>query len=318
TAIVTFHPTLIIMSGSLNNDMLSSLFGMLSLYFTSKWARERKWSSIILTAFSIGLGMFTKLSVGLLAPGVAAVFLYILIKFRKEYKKLIPQFFVFGLICVPIGMFWSIRNLIKFDVPINYVPLLSKDSGQYIDKPPMERLLNWKPFQFMSPFTQWEWSGASYNEFNPVIALWKNAMFDEQTFFKKSITLQSFCTALFVCGIILSLLSVAGFVLMWIKNKNVKLHDKILLTGVALVVFGNYINFCIHFPHVCTENMRYCVPLIFVGAAVIGMMLDSGADSRSVIYKKINDYAKKVMTVFCGLSVFVYVMMMFYYHAVEK
>ena len=312
TAIVTFHPTLIILSGSLNNDILSSLLSMTAMYYTIKWAKDRKWLDIIIIAFSIGLGMFTKLSVGLLAPGVAAVFLYIFVKNIKEFKKFIPQFVVFGIICVPIGLFWSVRNYVKFDVPLNYVPQLSENSGQFIDRTPVERLLNWLPFQFASPFTQWEWSGAAYNEFNPIIALWKNAMFDEGTFFSRSITLQSFCTALFFSGIFISLFSAIAFFMMWLKNKKAKLENKLLLTGVSLVIFGNYMMFCINYPQVCTENMRYCVPLIFTGSAMLGMYIDSADKIKSKYYKKSAAVLKKGMTVFCGLSIFVYTAMMFY------
>ena len=312
TAIVTFHPTLVILSGSLNNDMLSSLFGMTAIYYTAKWAKNRKWLDIIMIAFSIGLGMFTKLSVGLLAPGVAAVFLYIFIKHIKDFKRLVLQFVVFGIICVPIGLYWSIRNYVKFDVPINYVPLLSDNSGQYIDRTPVERLLNWLPFQFSSPFTQWEWSGAEYNEFNLIIALWKNAMFDEGTFFTRSITLQSFCTALFFSGIFLSLFSAAAFLIMWLENKEVKLENKILLSGVSLAIFENYVLFCINYPHVCTENMRYCVPLIFTGAAMLGTYIDKSNNFKNKYYRKSVVLLKKGMTVFCGLSIFVYTAMMYY------
>ena len=263
-------------------------------------------------AFSIGLGMFTKLSVGLLAPGVAAVFLYIFIKHIKDFKRLVSQFIVFGIICVPIGLYWSIRNYVKFDVPLNYVPLLSDNSGQYIDRTPVERLLNWLPFQFFSPFTQWEWSGAEYNEFNLIIALWKNAMFDEGTFFTRSITLQSFCTALFFSGIFLSLFSAAAFLIMWLENKEVKLENKILLSGVSLAIFENYVLFCINYPHVCTENMRYCVPLIFTGAAMLGTYIDKSNNFKNKYYRKSVVLLKKGMTVFCGLSIFVYTAMMYY------
>ena len=64
----------------------------------------------------MGLGMITKLTVGLLAPAMAAVFLTVLIKKRAEWKKLIPQFIVFGVICVPIGLSWTIRNAVKTTV----------------------------------------------------------------------------------------------------------------------------------------------------------------------------------------------------------
>ena len=312
TALVTFHPTLIIMSGSLNNDMLSSLFGMTAIYFTMKWAKKRCWRDIILIAFSVGFGMFTKLSVGLLAPAIAAVFLYILIVNIKDFKSLIPQFFVFGVICIPIGLYWPVRNYLRFDVPISYIPLLSEDSGQYIDRPAVERLFNWLPFQFASPFTQWKWNNAPYDEFNPVIALWKNAMFDEGTFFEKSITLQSFCTALFFFGIMMSLFSVASLFFMWFKYRNVTTVNKYFLSGISVIVFINYIDFCLKFPHVCTENMRYCVPLIFSGAALIGLYLDNSDSIKNRLYVTSTDAVKRGGWIFCVLSAFVYNAMSFY------
>ena len=311
TALVTFHPTMIIMSGSLNNDMLSSLFGMTAIYFTIKWAKEKKWKDIILIAFSVGLGMFTKLSVGLLAPAIAAVFLYIFIVNIKDFKKYILQFTVFGLICIPIGMYWPVRNYLKFEVPITYIPLLPENSGQYIDKTAAERLFNWLPFQFASPFTQWKWNNAPYDEFNPIIALWKNAMFDEGTFFYESITLQSFCTALFLVWIMISLYSTAALFFMWFKNRSVKRENKIFITIISAFIFINYITFCLKYPHVCTQNMRYCVPLIFTSAALIGMYLDNTDSMNKSVYLKSALILKRGTWLFCGLSSFVYIAMLF-------
>ncbi len=312
TAFVTFHPTLIILSGSINNDMLSSLFGMTAIYFTIRWSRKRDWLSIVMTAFSIGLGMFTKLAVGLLAPAVAAVFLCVFIRNIKEFKKLIPQFVIFGIICVPIGLFWSVRNYLKFDMPLNYVPRISEKSKQYIDVPFAKRLTDWSLHQFSSPFTQWKWNGDDYNESNPVIALLKNAMFDEETFFPKSITLQSFCTLLFFTSMVRAAAAVISFVFMWYKNSKVKIEDKLFITFIILVIFGNYIIFCKNYPHVCTENMRYCIPLIFACAAINGFYIDrEPMRKEKKLHAAVVSLIGKSTVVFCVLSAFVYTAKMF-------
>lgn len=312
TALVTFHPTLIILSGSVNNDMLSSLFAMMAIYYTIKWSQDRKWFDIVMIALSIGLGMFTKLSVGLLAPAIAMVFLIVLIKQKKEIKKLIPQFALFAVICLPLGLFWSVRNYIKFGVPLSYVPKLSEDSSQFINKTVLERLTDWSLPQFASPFTQWEMYGGEYNEYNPFIALLKNSMFDESTFFSGSITLQSFCTALFFVNIILSVFAAIAIILTLLKNKDIKVEIKTLLGLVFAVVFGNYISFCINYPHVCTQNMRYCVPLIFVGAAFLGMFIDKSKESKSKLYKSSAQVLTRCSVTFCILSAFVYTALLFY------
>ncbi len=312
TAFVTFHPTLIILSGSINNDMLSGLFAMLAIYLTIKWSQDKKWSSIILLAFSIGLGMMTKLTVGLLAPAVAAVFLVMLIRNRKSFWKFILQFISFGIICIPLGLAWVIRNYLKFDVPFNYVPLLPTTSGQYIDMPIFRRLTDLGLYQLSSPFIQWKPDGDPYNEHNPVIAMFKTAMFDEGTYFRHSITLQSFCAMLLLCNIVISIIAVIGLVMIWIKYPRIKLHHKLFITLISLVIFGNYIIFCMNFPHVCTQNMRYCLPLIFTAAAVCGMLIERDKLNNN-FFRTCKAVLCRCTAAFCTLSSIMVIAMGFYY-----
>ena len=307
-ACVPFHPTLIILSGSLNNDDLSSMFSAAAVYFTLRWYDSIKISDIICIAFAVGLGMMTKLTVGLLAPAIAAVFLAVLISGIKnsDWKKLVPQFIVFAVICLPLGLWWTIRLYVKFDMPLGFVPDLGEESGQFIAMSPLRRLFDFSLYQLSSPFTQWEWSGAAYNEFNPVIALLKNAMFDEETFFAGSITLQSFCTLLFFAGAVTAVLSVYAIIKMWLGKEKISLEKRLLITLTFATVFVNYITFCLNYPQVCTENMRYCTPLILSGSAALGLLL---GDEKA---KALRKTASASMISMAALSAFVYTSMMFY------
>ncbi len=297
TAFVTFHPTLIILSGSINNDMLSALFCMGAVFFTVKWCSNKSVIDIVLTALCIGFGMCTKLTVGLLAPAVGCVFLYVFLKDRREYRKTIPQFLVFGIICVPVGLFFPLRNYFKFGVPLNYVPKLPLDSSQHIEKTFTERILNFFPFQFASPFVQWQADGAAYNEFNPIVALWKTSAFDENTFFTNCISFQAVCVILLAAVIILSVYSAVTLIIS-IKG-TLKTEHKILITVLSITLLANYLIFCKNYPHVCTQNMRYCVPLIFTQSALIGSYGNNTA-------------VRKVTAVFCGCSVFMFFALQFY------
>ncbi len=313
TAAVTFHPTLILLSGSLNNDMLSSLFGMSAIYFTIKWSEKQSICNIVLIAVSVGAGMMTKLAVGLLAPGIAAVFLAVLIKSaanRKQnlrcIRRLIMQFVLFGAICMPIGLYWPVRNYVKFGVELNYIPRLSEKSSQFIAQSAAERFLNWIPFQLSSPFTQWADVGAPYNEFNPIIALWKNAMFDEKTFFDGCITLQAVCVILFVINIVLSftvLKSVIGF---FSEKRRWSMEIKLLIAGIFIIVTGNYFVFCINYPHVCTQNMRYCVPLIFTRSVMLGSLIDNDPREQTGVF------VENTVVLFCFCSAAVYTALMYF------
>lgn len=85
-AVVIFHPSLIFMAGSINNDGLSLLFQFLVIWMALKWYRERSYKHIFFIALSISFGMLTKLSVGMFAVPVAFLFLYVLI---TEWQELL-------------------------------------------------------------------------------------------------------------------------------------------------------------------------------------------------------------------------------------
>ena len=78
TTIVCLHPAFIYLAGSINNDMLSIFFGAVTILYTIKWYFDQSFKNIILLALALGLGMMTKLSVVMIAPVIAVVFLYVL------------------------------------------------------------------------------------------------------------------------------------------------------------------------------------------------------------------------------------------------
>ena len=313
TAVVTFHPTLIILSGSINNDMLSSLLGMSAIYFTVRWAKERRMRDIIFTALSVGFGMLTKLTVGLISPAIAAVFLTVLIKQRKEWKRLVPQFAVFAVICLPLGLFWSVRNYVRFGMPPNYVVRIAETAEQYISVPPLQRLFDYSLYQFSSPFMQWTTiEGMTYNEFNPVIALLKSAMFDEEPLFAPHTVMEGVCMALFISGAVTAVLSAAAVIIMLTKKEKLPLEFKLLILIIFGVIFGNYIIFCLNYPFVCTENMRYCVPLIFAGSAALGLLIRRSEESGNAVMRFTGKAACVSMTAMCTFSIIVYTAMLYY------
>ena len=76
-AVVAFHPSFILFSGSINNDALSVVFILGAVLWTLKWYEKQTWEGIVKIALCIGLGMMTKLSAAMVAIPVAAVFLVV-------------------------------------------------------------------------------------------------------------------------------------------------------------------------------------------------------------------------------------------------
>ena len=270
---MALHPAFIIPSGSINNDMPSILLMMAALLLTVRWYREPKLSTILKLALAIGLGMMTKLSAWLAAPAAAMVFLVILWRNRRKPLPYIKQFVAFGCVCVPLGLGWGVRNLIKFGVPITYIPMLSSNSPQYVGRiPVLQRLFDFSPKQFSYIYDCFSANGQEYNEYNPLIGLMKTAVFEEFVNTKRYPAVAGMGEVLFWIQVVLAALAFAA--LIWMCRKSelaVPERIALLLTyGFTLI---SYISFCIAFPHTCTQSIRYAVPVIYVTLLCLGMLL---------------------------------------------
>ena len=150
-----FCPILVIMGGTINNDVMMCMFFMATMLFLVRWWRFGKTSDIIKMGVTLGLGMMTKTSCVLIAPVIAAAFI---IRFaqsvaRKIYSKrtigemvgqmhtdgrqirsvkaYIRQFILFGCVSVPLGIWYQVRNLILFDQSFTYVMRFKRTSTLY-------------------------------------------------------------------------------------------------------------------------------------------------------------------------------------------
>ena len=55
------------------------------------------------------------------------------------------------------------------------------------------------------------------------------------------------------------------------KTDELETVTKIFIGILYSTIFISYYIFCFEFPHVCTENIRYAVPLIVIGAYFVGL-----------------------------------------------
>ena len=277
TAIVALCPTFYIMAGSINNDILSITFMLGAVLNTIYWYKHRKMKYIVFTALCIGFGMMTKLSVWMVAPPVAFIFIYAFVKNmrdkdNRDIKKYLTQYAVFLAICAPLGLWWSFRNYISHGVPFGYVLELSEKSKQYIgDIPVWQRLFDFSAYQFSDVADQFTMYDGAYNEFNPLVALFKTSMFDEGVAVRNFPNIHGFNDMLFWSAV---LIGIIGFIAMifafFKKSKELDMPMKVFLGILYGVIFITYYVFCLKFPHVCTQNIRYAVPLIVLGAYFTG------------------------------------------------
>lgn len=284
-AILCFHPTFVLMGGNFGNDLLSVLFMLLTLLFALRWYEEPTMRRILPIAFSIGLGMMAKLSAWMAAPAVALLFLVVLIRSRESWKSLLAQFVLFGLICIPLGLWWQIRNYAAFDVPLTYIPRLPMTNPQYCGNlGAARRLFDFGGEQLRYVYVALRMYGAPYSDFNPTLGLFKTALFDAGVNGVRASVFPAITVTgpiLFWTGTALGLLCFGAFVFMMARrDAGLDGVRRAFFTVFALTQLISYYLFCFAYPYTCTMNIRYCAALIPVFALGMGLLLRRFAGRR--------------------------------------
>ncbi len=314
-AITACHPTFLLLSGSINNDMLSVLWIVLTVYGVLRWLRNPCMKTIIPVAIFIGLGMSTKLSVALVAVPTALVFL---VKFIQAFKNktvrnYITQFCVFGVVCVPLGMWFYIRNYLLYKVPFGYVLRLPDNSPQYLgDRGILERLFDLSENPLGRAFLNNPYyNNSDYFEYNPLVSLVKSSLFGEYDYsYVPMIT--PFCQALLTVNIILVIISVtAWFYCLAEKGIFSDGTEKLFLLTFQVIMLVNFITFSFQYPHTCSMDYRYIAPTAMIGAGLIGIFAEHSVTKiRSEKLCMSVKISLSVLTgLFCSLSAVVYLLL---------
>ena len=268
-----FFRTFIIFGGAYNNDMLCTLFMLLAIMWTLKWYYKQTILNILPIALCVGLGMMTKLSAWMVAPAIALVFLWVFIKNIKKPLRYLGQYAVFAGVCAPLGLWWGIRNSIELGISITFVPDVKMTNMSVEQIPAIQRLFDFNLSQFNYPFEAFTMRQAPYNEYNPIIGLFKTSLFDE---YHKEGDGFGIETALLVFVAVMALIGLIGLIYFVCKKGNgVDLPIKLFFALIFVTIIVSYILFCFQFPYVCTENIRYCIPIIPILAMGMGFLFNA-------------------------------------------
>ncbi|SDA66571.1 Dolichyl-phosphate-mannose-protein mannosyltransferase [Lachnospiraceae bacterium G11] len=267
--VIALHPTLIYMAGSLNNDGLSLLFQFAVIWLVVRWYKNRTTSNIVWIALAISLGMLTKLSASLIAIPTAFVFLHVFITEWKELNsfpiKRLIQYVVFGTICVPLGMSWAVRCKIKFDMPLTYVNKLPEDSWQYIGNYTLwQRFGIPNPIEFIKNLSH---GSIGFGE-NMWVQLFRTAALGEMDLSELSMTLKVLSMLLILATTVVALIAFAKFIRFFGTDG----YDRAIKWFMIIIYFVqviSFVRFCYGYPHQCTLNFRYMVPVLIPQAIAL-------------------------------------------------
>ncbi len=300
-AVTAMHPSYILMSGSVNNDMLCILLSVMAVFYFLKWNSGGRYTDIIKLALCVGCSMMAKLSGVLIAPALAVMFIYKWIQGgRGKFGSYLKQFITFAVISIPLGMWSPLRNYIRFGVPFNYTPPVGeplKTTGV------LQRIFD---IRTSTPFACMINNGNKYDEFNIPLAMMKTSLTGEWnlTQYTTHQTLMTLAAwVLLAAGV---LLAVSAFIM---TIKTITDRDQKMEKGVRLFMILYYITSMIFYMNLCfsitnfsSQDFRYIAYLIIIQAAFLGLgMKNCRKNFRYVIYT--------ATAVFCVASFAVYMLM---------
>lgn len=271
--LISAFPVFTLMAASVNNDILSILLFFTGFYFGLKWFKEGTYKNAVLSALAIGCGMMTKLSTGMIAFPLGFLFIVKLIKDladknnRKAGLKSFLQLCVFAVICAPLGLWFQIRNYIKYGVPLTYV-LRSTNVYQDISRfTPVQRLFGFYGFPIEDYYINLGSDGEQ--DYNIFISQVKMALFGEENY-RDDFTMSMAGYALLIVFLVLIAISVIGLIYTLITIRKRKCFwEDMAMTVLAVTQTVSVISFSLSYPHICSMNFRYSTPFLLCGAVFL-------------------------------------------------
>ena len=320
---ITFSPHMIYLAIQVNNDPLALMLLVGAVYFALEWYKDPDSKKIVYTALCIGCAMMTKLSMGLVAFPIGWLFLVKLIKTVKANKEakdrkpalktkdLIKQFVFFAVVVFPLGLWFPLRNLIGYGVPMTYVYAI--DSSAKMDVwmySPLQRLLLPSQEILKTPFIL-EGGDVPENDFNILLALVKTGLFDERQYDNVyMVTIARIMVVLAFILIPIVLFAAVKGTLRRFKDSGKKLFECTEGTALwilAVVFVVSEIIFCFKYPVTCTASFRYISPSLIPAAFWCGSIMKMSEEKEAGKGLKIFSYCLKVLFV-----IFVLLVILFY------
>ena len=301
-----FHPALVLLSGSVNNDCMSLLFTLLCVDTAIVWSRRPTMGNILKIALSIALGMLTKQNVAEMAFPVGAVFLYVWYRENKKaggFVRLLKQFVCFGLVSVPLGMSFYLHNMMVHGMPLVWVYELEENSWQYTGNVPVLNRFLWPiPSEMVDNLKNFR-LGCGYNVWMQII---RTSVLGEWDMADVGKMVKVLAVLLMLVGAFLAFAALLAFGYVFAARRKkfmtasgLRLDWPCWLLFVIgyLVNMAFYLKFAYDYPQQCSMHFRYIEITLLFPAVALGIARQERLGRWT---KLLLDAA---LLVFCALSV---------------
>ena len=299
TAIVALHPTMFILAGSINNDMLTLLLNAAALLWLIYWYDSPDIKNTVVLAIFVGAAVMTKMSGGLIALVVAPVFL---IKFfRSQSKKsLAAKLALFGAVSLPIGLWYHIRNLILFKQPIGYFLPLGESYVLYTGEIPLvDRIFSIPMSEMFKGIYSITWDGA----YNLPVFVMKSSIFGEWSFRSE---MDILAITLLSLNIILIIVSLAAMTCLITNRQKEERGGAWFLFLIWFTQMAMFLYYNIKFPYSPNMDFRYIPLTLICGAGFIGLACGNIPEKHSALWKKARRCVFVLAACFCANAALFY------------
>ena len=227
--------------------------------------------------------------------------------FREKKEKevtasgLIKQFVLFGVLVVPLGLWYPVKNFIEHGTPFTYVFTIDSTGGQDIwNYSAWQRLFAPSQGSLSMPFLTMS-SSKPEVDYNMFVALLKTSVFDERHFESDYLTKAACC--LLAAALILAFVILICCLILTVRYIRKKKMSAVFMSLLILcaVMLICYVSFCFNYPVVCTESFRYIAPVLPAAGVFLGL---AGQEfPKKAIWKTICG---------CTLTAFVLAVFVFY------
>lgn len=269
---VALSPAMIIMSGSINNDILSIMLSTMAIYYTLVWCREDTLTALIKVAITISLSIMTKISGALIAVAIGIVFLVKIMTNKDFLSTHFIHFVIFALISLPIGLWFPIKNLVLYNVPVTYVQSVDESNSANISRHSVfDRFFKFNSSQLDTINIDMSAENADYNIYLTTL---KSFIIDEHIDYKENKILEIVVPGIFYVSIAISIVYIISIIYVFANKTELnELTSFFLLIGILQIL--SYIKFCFDFPFAFTMNFRYIVPSLITYSVITGLTADN-------------------------------------------
>lgn len=305
-AIIGVHPIFTLLSGSINNDALSLVLAVLAIYMAIIWYEKPTVINTVILALAIGLSMMAKLTGALVAPGIGILMLMKIFEEKKIFKGIKDYFVrlvIFTVIVAPIGLWWSVRNVLKWHMPVNYIPPVGEQFPDEITL--LDRLFD---MTISSPYVSLINNGDAYDEHNVFYALIKTSLFGEYNYNEYSRALIIFAWVLLVVSVVIALFALFATVKVlencvktMNNSENTCEENRYIVLAITYIAYlFAYLSFALSYSNFSAQDFRYSAITIIIESIFLGKYIDM---SESKWFFRI---ITALTAVFCICSLLIY------------